>query len=64
MMEKFVLYEDCPSLLTRSWPVIFALALAIWIFDTQDNTGYCEIFLRRVQPCLLYYKKKITFIDI
>ena len=40
-----------------------ALALAISIYNTQNNTGYCEIFLSCVQPCSLYYKK-ITFINI
>ena len=42
---------------------MFALALAILIFDAQGNTGYCEIFLRRVQPYPLFIKK-ITFVDI
>ena len=38
---------------------VFAL-----IFDTQGNTGYCEIFHRlRVQQHPLY-SKKINFIDI
>ena len=36
---------------------MFALALAILIFDTRNNVGYCEIFLRRVLI------KKITIIN-
>ena len=45
------------------------LALAstfkILIFDARGNKGYCEIFLRRVQPCSLCHKrKKVTFIEV
>ena len=40
---------------------LFALALAILIFDIQSNTGYYEIFFRRIQSCSFYHKKKLLF---